>query len=233
MKAIFVYSLTIGLAALVFSGCKKLAGLPLQENTTHIVTTIDPHINKSAWQFLKDRALGSNPNDTIFKRMYQGIIYSGIDTAEYTKSGRTFLLMHNDAVYRLASNKITTDCFWGHYLVGGKAGTKWEDYSKDLVKNYLLSLIVKGEHSFENVGPDPDYETTLMPTGFDPLNTQSQIVFTVINDRDSRFTINGFPGSAFPAPGLAAPGLAARTAGLISTNGPVHVVDRVVFFQVQ
>jgi len=228
-----LFGIILSLAALAFSSCKKLAGLPLQENTTHVVSTIDPHIHKSALQFLMDRALGSVPDDTIFKRMYQAVLYSGIDTAEYSKAGRTFLFLHNDAVYRLASNKITTDCIFGHYLAGGKPATKWEDYSPGFVKNYLLSLMVDGEYSFENVGPDPVVKTTLMPAGTDTLNPKSKIVFTVVNDRNSRFTINGFPGSAFPAPNLTAPGLAARTAGILSTNGPVHVVDRVVFYQVQ
>src|SRR5262245_20916075 len=73
------------------SGCKKLFGLEMQENTDHITSTIDPHIYKTAWQFLKDRALGAAPDDTIFKRMYQGVVYSGIDTNEYLKTGRTFI----------------------------------------------------------------------------------------------------------------------------------------------
>ncbi|MEO8112404.1 MAG: hypothetical protein ABI594_20315, partial [Ginsengibacter sp.] len=103
----------ICLSAFAFTGCKKLAGLELQTDTDHIVSTLDPHINKSALQFLKDRSLGTGPDDTIFIRMYQGVLYSGIDTAEYSKPGRTFIFMHNDAVYRLSSNKVTTDCFFG------------------------------------------------------------------------------------------------------------------------
>lgn len=220
------------LGAMGFISCKKLAGLPLQQNTEHIVSTLNPHINKSALQFLKDRALGLG-DDTIFLRMYQAVLYSGIDTAEYSKAGRTFIFLHDDAVYRVSSNKVTTDCFFGHYLVNGKPATKWEDYPRDFVKNYLLSLIVPGNYTFETVGPDPVTATSLMPAGTDSLNPESKIVFTVVNDRNSRFTINGFPGSAFPAPNLASPGLAARTGGIISTNGPIHVVDRVVFYHDQ
>lgn len=233
MRQIFLFCTSLFLVYLCSTGCKKLAGLDLQENNPHIVSTIDPHIHKSALQFMMDRALGTVPDDTIFRRFYQGVLYSGIDTSEYSKSGRTFLFMHNDAIYRVASNKVTADCFFGRYLVNGQPATKWEDYSREFVKNYLLSLIVKDEYSFDNVGPDPVTATTLMPPGTDSLNPQSIIVFNVVNDRNSRFTINGFAGSAFPAPNLAAPGLAARTGGIISTNGPVHVVDRVVFYQVQ
>ena len=231
-EKITIYIIGAFLGVFVCAGCKKLAGLPLQENTKHVVSTLDPHIHKSALQFLKDRGLGQG-DDTIFLRMYQAVIYSGIDTAEYTKPGRTFLFLHDDAVYRIASNKVTTDCFFGHYLVNGKPAKKWEDYSPEFVKNYLLSLIVPGEYSFDNVGPDPVTATTLMPPGTDTLNPESKIVFTVVNDRNSRFTINGFPGSAFPVPNLASPGLAARTGGIIATNGRIHVVDRVVFYKTQ
>jgi len=231
---IVLIGICLCIAASVLPGCKKLLGLKLQENEPHETTTIDPHIYKTAWQYLKERALGSNPNDTIFKRMYQGIIYSGIDTAEYTKPNRTFIFYHNDAIRRTSGSTVTTDCYFGKYKVGpapGVPATRWEDYPQIQVKNHLLSLIVDGEFTFENVTPDPGFHKTLMPTGYDPLNPESLIAFRVINDRDSRFRINDFPGSDFPSPNLATPGLQARTAGILSTKGPIHVVDRVVFFQ--
>src|SRR5688572_18768675 len=106
------YIVCICLSALLFTGCKKLFGLKLQENEEHITSTLDPHINKSAWQFLKDRALGSVPADTIFKRMYEAVVYSQIDTTEYTKSGRTFIFLHNDAVLRKSGSTTTTDCYF-------------------------------------------------------------------------------------------------------------------------
>ncbi|SRR5258705_5148905 len=228
------YSIGLALVGTSFTGCRKLFGLENQKNEDHPTTTIDPHIYKSAWQYLRDRALGSNPNDTIFKRMYQAIIYSGIDSAEYTKPNRTFIFYHNDAIRRLSGTTVTADCYFGRYKVGpapGAAATKWEDYPQIQVKNHLLSLIIEGEHTFENLTPDPDFFKTLMPLGYDPLNPESLIAFRVINDRDSRLRINDFPGSDYPTPNLASPGLQVRTAGILSTNGPVHVVDRVVFFQ--
>ncbi len=235
-QKIIYYGVCIVLSAALFAGCRKIFGLENQKNVDHPTTTIDPHINKSAWQFLKDRALGpaTVPNDTIFKRMYQAIIYSGFDTLEYTKAGRTFIFLHNDAILRRSGNVTQADCYFGKYKVGaapGVAATRWEDYPPQQVKNYLLSLIVLGEHSFENVGPDPKFEHLLMPAGTDPLNPESIIAFRVINDRDSRFRINDFPGSAVPTPNLATPGIQARTAGILSTNGPVHVIDRVLFYQ--
>jgi hypothetical protein len=233
---IICLSLCVALLAASLTGCKKLFGLKLQEDTDHVTTTIDPHIYKTAWQFLKDRALGTAPDDTIFRRMYQAVVYSGIDTNEYTKPGRTFIFLHNDAVRRLSGSTVTTDCYFGKYKVGpspGVAATRWEDYPQIQVKNYLLSLIAVGEHTFENVFPDPKFEKTLLPPNTDLLNPQSEITFRVINDRDSRFRINDFPGSAVPTPNLATPGIQARTAGILSTNGPVHVIDRVLFFQRQ
>jgi len=229
------FGICICFFAILFAGCKKLIGLPRQENVDHAVTTIDPHIYKTAWQFLKDRGLGpaTSPDDTIFKRMYQAVVYSGIDTNEYTTPGRTFIFLHNDAILRKSGSTVTADCYFGKYKVGSPAvaATKWEDYPQLQVKNYLLSLIVRGEHSFENITPDPEFDTTYMPKNYDPLNPESLITFRVINDRDSRLRINDFPGSDFPSPGLATPGLQARTAGILSTNGPIHVIDRVLFFQ--
>ena len=244
MKAIIkqkliYYSVGICVVAVLFTSCRKLFGLENQKNEDHPTTTIDPHIKMSAWDFLKLRALGpsTSPNDTIFKRMYQAIVYSGIDTNEYTKSGRTFIFLHNDAVRRFSSGTTvdTIGSYFGKYKVGTPRvpATKWEDYPKTQVLNYLLSLIVQGEHTFENVGPDPKFEHTLLPPNTDPLNPESLIAFRVINDRDSRFRINDFPGSAVPTPNLAAPGIQARTAGILSTNGPIHVIDRVLFYQKQ
>src|SRR4030095_16166506 len=137
------YSICIFLSALSFTGCKKLFGLKLQEDTNHETTTIDPHIYKTAWQFLKDRALGpaTAPDDTIFKRMYQAVVYSGIDTNEYTKTGRTFIFLHNEAVRRLSGSTVQADSYFGKYKVGpahGVPATRWEDYPQLQVKNYLL-----------------------------------------------------------------------------------------------
>lgn len=206
------------------TGCKKMFGLERQENWDFQPVVLDPHINKSAWQFLKDRALGSTPADTIFKRMYDGIIYSGIDTNLYLQSNKTFIFLHNDAVYRVSSNKITTDCYFGYYKFGNpaKTGTKWEDYSKDSVKNWLLYLIAEGEHTFGTVGPSLVETKTLLPENTDPKNPGSLIYFNIMNDQNMKFRINDFIGTKRATQ--------ARTAGILSTNGPIHVVDRIVEF---
>ena len=121
MKTIKIHQIiypAIGLLvfSLLFTGCKKLAGLPLQENQDHIVTTLDPHVNMSAIEYLKSRALGTSAfKDSILYRMYQGILYSGIDTGEYSKPGRTFIFLHNDAVLRKSGTTTTTDCYFSHF----------------------------------------------------------------------------------------------------------------------
>jgi hypothetical protein len=241
MKAIKSKNIAVGIICIylltgVVSSCKKLAGLPLQQNQEHVVSTIDPHVNMNAWDYLKSRALGTSSfKDSIFYRMYQGILYSGIDTNLYTKPGQTFIFLHNDAILRKSGTTTTTDSYFGKYKVNNAAATKWEDYPKDQVKNYLLYLITDGEYSFENVGPDVQYVQSLMPANYDTLNPQSIITFNVINDRDSRFRINGFPGSVLftTTSGVITYGLQARTAGILSTNGPIHVVDRVLYYQKQ
>src|SRR2546430_4985743 len=140
-KTIIFFIFCICLSAFFFTGCKKLAGLPLQENEDHITSTIDPHIYMSAWDFLKLRALGqSSFKDSIFYQMYLAVLYSGIDTAEYTKPGRTFIFLHNDAINRKSGGVATTDSYFGKYKVGtpAVAATSWNQYPQIQVKNYLL-----------------------------------------------------------------------------------------------
>lgn len=226
MKSIQKILMAIGVllsVAMVNTSCKKIFGLELQENWDFEPVVLDPHINKSAWQFLKERALGADPKDTIFKRMYDGIIYSGIDTALYEQPNKTFLFLHHDAIRRISSNKITTDCYWGYYKTpSGKTGNAWEDYPKEQVKNWLLYLIAEGNHTFGTVGPNLVETKTMLPENSDPKNPESKIFFNVQNDQNMKFRINNFIGTKRYTE--------ARTAGIQATNGPVHVVDRIVEF---
>src|SRR5947207_2757036 len=125
-------------SALSFTGCKKLA---LQKDYHHKADTVDAHVYKTAWEYLKQRALGNTSSDSIWKKMYEGIIYSGIDTNEYTKPGRTFIFLNTEAITRTNANLADVG-FFGAYLVNGKNGTKWADYPKDFVKDYLQYLII-------------------------------------------------------------------------------------------
>jgi hypothetical protein len=223
IKKLLLGAMVLFSLATINTGCKKVLGLELQENWDFQPVVLDPHINKTAWQFLKDRALGSTPSDTIFKRFYDGIIYSGIDTSLYLQSDKTFIFLHNDAIYRLSSNKITTDCYFGYYKTSAnKTGVAWTDYPKEQVKNWLLYLIAEGNHTFGTVGVNLVETKTLLPANTDPLNPESKMYFNIMNDQNMKFRINNFIGTKRYTE--------ARTAGILATNGPVHVVDRIVEF---
>jgi hypothetical protein len=211
------------------TACKKMIGLDLQQNVEHVTSVIDPRINKSAWQFLQERSYLRQP-DTIFKRMYDGLIYAGIDTAEYTRAGRTFIFLNNDAIYRFASGRVQADCFFGRYLVAGKVGTKWSDYPKDFVRNYFLYLIANGEYTFDNLTPDNRELGTLMPKNVEPLNPESIIALRVVNDRFSKMRVNDYPGTVTYTTQRFSEIL---TGGIISTNGPIHVANRVVEYRIK
>lgn len=224
MKHQIIYStIFIGLLMVSMTGCKKIAGLSLQENAGHETSTLDPHINKTAWQYLKERSVLS-PTDTVFKRMYEAIVYSGIDTTLYTQPGSTFIFLHNDAVFRTAA-PTATDCYWGRYKVSGQVAKSWSQYTPQQVKNWLLYLIVKGEYSYDNLGPENVQTKTLLPEGTDAANPGSLMYLVISNDRDSRVQINNFINSVRFTVG--------RTSGILSDNGPIHVVATVVEYGIK
>jgi len=228
MKKMKNISFGIALLLVMFAvaGC-NLAGLKYQENADYTHYVLDPHINKTAYQYIKDRSYNYAGKDTIFKLMRQAIEYSGIDTNEYLKPDRTFILLHNDAIYRTTVvNKVptvTTDCYFGKYLVNGKPGTKWSDYPKDQVKNYLLYLIVQGAYSFDNLGPNNVTATTLEPQGYDPLNPTSIMLLRVNDDQNYPIRLNDFSNSVAY--------VTVRTTNILATNGDIQVIDRVLFYQ--
>ncbi|XHR96628.1 fasciclin domain-containing protein [Mucilaginibacter sp. UC70_90] len=182
---------------------------------------------KTTWQFIKDRSYNFAGKDTVFKLMRQAIEYSGIDTNLYIKTNCTFILLHNDAVYRTTVvNKvpiITADCYWGKYLVNGKPGTKWSDYPKEQVKNYLLYLIVQGAYSFNNLTPSNVVATTLQPLNYDPLNPTSIMTLRVNDDQNFTMRLNDFSNSV----GY----VSVRTSNILALNGAIQVIDRVLYYQ--
>jgi hypothetical protein len=154
---IIIAALTASLgAAALMSGC-TLAGLNMQKDYNRVtnVDTIDAHVYKTAWAYMKARAYGSG-TDTIFRRMYDGVIYSGIDTNEYIKPGRTFIFLQNGAV---------TSQLWPKYKNGATFGNKWQSFPKADVKNYLSYLILLGQYSHYNLGVLDIKVQTLAPAG--------------------------------------------------------------------
>src|SRR5689334_3545213 len=69
-----------------FTGCYKR-----QKDYEYVKTPLDPHVYKTAKDYLIARADSATPGrvDTIFRWMKKAIEYSGIDWAEYEKPGRT------------------------------------------------------------------------------------------------------------------------------------------------
>lgn len=156
-KLTFITTIIVGIISLsvLISGC-ELAGLSKQKDYNRSTTdTIDAHLYKTAWAYLKGRAYGST-TDTIFRRMYDGIIYSGIDTNEYIKPNRTFILLNNTAV---------STYVWAKYKNGTAVGKSWASYSKADVKNYLSYLILLAQYSHYNLPLTDVYAQTLAPAG--------------------------------------------------------------------
>ena len=236
MKAILSkYKLWLLCAGLSYLSACTLAGLDMQEDWDFKPHVSDAHTNKTAWQFMADR---NRPGqDSVFNLMLQAVAYAGLDSTSYTQTGRTFILLHRDAVLRIDKNKVTNDCYFGRYLVPDRdangnpipgktrAAKNWTEYPKEQVKNYLLYLIAQGEHSFGSIGIENDTVQTLLPAGTDPLNPGSIMTLKVMNDRDSKIKINDFLNSVRVT--------TVRTGGLLNTNGPAHVVDRVVEFGIK
>jgi len=221
---------------LVFTGCKKLAGLGLQEDTQHHPYLLDPHVNMNAWQYLRHRSglETATGGDSVFYLMYQAVLYSGIDTNEYTKPDRTFIFLHNLAVlgYTATVPIITSpSCYWGYYKVTDLVGdtlrpaTSWSDYTPAQVKSWLQYLIVQGTYNYDNLTPVEVTVNTLLPPGTDTLNPQSIMTLERMKggDANGKIRINGFVNSVNDVD--------VRSGGILSTNGPIQVVDAYVSYE--
>jgi hypothetical protein len=197
-------AITLFSLSLFVSGC-TLFGLDAQEDYEFKPNTLDNKIDMTAGEFLL-----SNPTNE-FNYMLAALDYTGISIDEFNKTGRTYFLLHDLAVYRLATNgTVDANCYFGKNKVNGQPGTKWEDYPVEQIRDLILYHIVEGEYSFENLTPD-NVEVHTLKTGSNNL-----MMLKVINDRDSKLTINDFFNSLKL--------VRARTAGIVATNGPVHIL---------
>ncbi|RZM27610.1 MAG: hypothetical protein EOO88_12270 [Pedobacter sp.] len=181
-----------GLCSLsIFISSCSMFGLDIQKDYEYEKSVLDPHINKTARQYLEER--GKNPviaGDTLFKWMQLGLEYAGINLDEYEKPGRTFILLGNSAIRVLPtrtvggvvvpSSIVPTGGMWFTFpvtvrnpdgtlklttagLVETKPGTRWEDYSKADVRKYFLSLIAQGDYGFNNAQVANTSLQTLLP----------------------------------------------------------------------
>ncbi|WEK18901.1 MAG: hypothetical protein P0Y49_19190 [Candidatus Pedobacter colombiensis] len=204
-------------------GC-TLFGLDMQKDTNRVPHTIDPHINKSAWEFIKERA---TTGDKTFERLMAAIVYSEIDTMEYMKPNRTFILLNKDAVGKASVG------VWPNFLVAAKTPTAWTAYPKEFVKNYLLYMIVDGIYDHYTLPPTESVKAqTLSPkgywntlpagitlAGFAP-NPESTIYFRIASispgsQQDYPVVINDNTNYV-------------RTSDIVATNGTIHVVEKFV-----
>lgn len=180
MKKITIYFSFLLLAASALTGCYKL-----QRDYDYKKSVLDPNINMTAKDFLLSRGTAGAGSDTVFKWMQMGIEYSGIDMAEYEKSGRTYIFLHNNAIKTItgtgASAKVTGGFFYDYPIFvkdasgnvikskidptadSSRPANVWSDYPQQLVKNYFQYLILQGEYSFENLGVANTSVPTLLP----------------------------------------------------------------------
>ena len=209
--------------ASILSGC-TLMGLDVQEDYNRDPHTLDPHINITAWEFIKKRA---NAGDKLFERMMAGIVYSEIDTNEYMKPNRTFLVLNKDAVSKTSTGT------WQSFLVNNKAASSWTSYSKEFVKNYLLYLIIDGVYDHYTLPPTASVKVqTLSPKGYwSALPTGVTLANFVANPESTLYlrVSNGPNGNTQDYPIVVNDNSNnVRTSDILATNGTIHVVDKFV-----
>ncbi|MBO9617648.1 MAG: hypothetical protein J7539_01325 [Niabella sp.] len=245
--------LLLAVIATFLPGCKKMLGLSLQQNYDYHKQTLDPNINMTAKQFLLNRADGTPaaPTDTVFRWMKKGLDYCGFDLSEYEKPGRTFIFLHNDAVRGFNTSGVmdkglfftfpivVTDAN-GNPLINATTGlpqtrpaTRWEDYSKETVKNFFLYLIGTSVYNYYDLSAVNKSVQSLLPANtvatkesllgyWDP----SQSAFNPAGgngfDPQGMFTLR-IQNNADIAPIVFNDHTNSRSIGYVATNGVVHV----------
>ncbi|MFL5807972.1 MAG: hypothetical protein ACJ749_00545 [Flavisolibacter sp.] len=228
-KIIVGFILVGSVSAVSLTSCKKLS---LQKDYDRVPDTVDTHVYMNAWDYLKKRATGATANDQIWKSFYDAIVYSGIDSAEYTKPGRTFIFPNTEALTRTNAN-LSDVGFFSAYQVNNKNGTKWSDYPKDLVKNYLLYLIIEGVYNHYTLPPintvevqtlAPQGSLTSLPAGI----TRTSAWPFVPNPKSTMKmkVLNSSPSNTSDYPIVLNESRNVRTSSIQATNGTIHAIDR-------
>jgi hypothetical protein len=259
------YSLVFFALAFLFSGCYKL-----QKDYKYEKYELDPHYDMTAKQFLLTRGANGVGSDTVFKWMQMGIEYAGIDISEYEKTGRTFIFLHNNAI-KVWDNtkKIVTGGFFFDYPIMVKDSSNnpikskidptmdstrpamsWNEYPKEMVKNYFLYLIINGEFGFDNLHIENQAVTTLLPPGSVASPKDSRLGWVVTKTSpnpdvtaianitlvyptggtgfDPEGKMNLKIGNNDASPIVVNDRSSDRTAGYYFTNGRVHVYDKTI-----
>jgi hypothetical protein len=208
------------------SGC-TLFGLKKQtdNNRPTNVDTIDAHLNMTAWAYIKSRGLQSHTkNDTPLALLQRAIIYSGIDTNEYIKPNRTFV----------CPNAASCKLVWSTFQTSAaKAATKWQDYAKDDVKNYLLYLILNAQYSHYNLTYSDATAQTLAPAGtYSAMPNGFRIVNLAAFPNPKSIMLirvqNASPSNTSDYPLAINASINVTTSDLLATNGVVQVVAGLV-----
>jgi hypothetical protein len=226
IKTIIAVCCAVGFMAAI-SGC-ELAGLSMQKDYNRVtnVDTVNAHLNMDAFSYLKSRAYGST-KDTIFRRMYDAIIYSGIDTNEYKKPNRTFVFFTNAAVTTSKTGLWTVA-----FTSANKAAKKWSDYPAADVKNYLLYHILTAQYSHYNLPVYDVNATTLAPAGAYTSNSTTFVIPGFLTNPTSIMRIkvaNASPSNTSDYPLVINDTYNVATSDLLATNGVVQVVSAPIF----
>lgn len=234
-----IFAITIGM--LLCQAC-TLFDMDLQKQYDYQPKTLDPHINITAREFLENRSYGAVPSDTIFKWMRKGLEYAEIDLAEYEKSGRTFILLHNDAIrVRNATSGVITAGLWFNFPIVTsldpitnvpvtRPANKWEDYPKQDVRNYFLYLMLQGEYNFGQLNADNKAVPTLLP----PNQVASQTSLLGYMNDNKGFDQEGkmnlkLVNNNDMAPIQINDRTNVHSGGYVATNGIVHVFGATVY----
>lgn len=215
----------------LLASCKKMS---LQKDYDRTPSPVDPHVYVTAWQYLKQRALGNTSADSVWKRMYEGILYAEIDTLEYTKPNRTYIFLNNDAIVRTNNNAADVG-FFDAYRINNAKGTKWTDYPKELVRSYLLYMIIDGVYDHYTLPPiNPETVSTLAPAGSLttlPAGITRNSAYPFVANPESKMTLkvlNSSPSNTSDYPVVINESRNVRTSSILATNGSIHAVDRFV-----
>jgi hypothetical protein len=233
IKNILAAMVIITTVAIIAPGCLKMQQ-NFKRNTTD---TLNANLNMTAWAYLKSRAYNNHtPNDTLFRRMYDAIIYSGIDTNEYIKPNRTFIFLNNGAVYTLdkTTKVASTSCVWGAvFTSAGKIAKSWKDYPAADVKNYLQYLILDGVYSHYNLPVnDVTAKTLLAPGAYNsnPVGFNVRTPMFVSNPQSIMYikVLNASPSNTSDYPIQLNQFYNVNTSDLLATNGVVDVMTTFV-----
>jgi hypothetical protein len=178
----------------------------------------------NALEFMKSRK-------DLFSSMIEAVNYAGL-TEEYTKPGRTFLLLTNralsDETYAPVAPSVMGSYFACNQILNPNYSATdpskgprmltpdtWTVYPVEKVKQFLLYHMTKEAISFRNAKP---FSTFYESVAYKAAGDTTKVSFNLVNDRNATFLVNSFTGSRKVD-------LAPRTAGIDCTNGVIHVLD--------